>query len=155
MKKTSLIIISIALAAVVCLYVYVTPSILSSQGIPVSSAIATNTGQQENGAASTAPIVPSSVNVTLAAGTTTYTAHVDSSRTVIELMRSLASTSGFAFTGKEYPSLGYFIESINGKKNGDGTYWILYINGKSSDLGASNATIHAGDTVEWRFEKSY
>ncbi|MEK7093008.1 MAG: DUF4430 domain-containing protein [Patescibacteria group bacterium] len=154
MKKPLLIIISTALAAVVCLYVYVTPSILSSQGIPVSSAIATNTGQQENGAASTAPAVPSSANVTLAAGTTTYAAHIDGSKTVIELMRSLPS-SGFVFSGDEYPSLGYFVESINGKKNGDGKYWILYINGKPSDLGASNATIHAGDTVEWRFEKSY
>ncbi|MEK7601492.1 MAG: DUF4430 domain-containing protein [Patescibacteria group bacterium] len=94
-------------------------------------------------------------NVTFKAGDRIYGTYIASNESVLALMRSLASTTDFKFTGKEYPSLGFFVESINGKKNGDGAYWILYINGKSSDLGASNATIHAGDTVEWRYEKSY
>jgi hypothetical protein len=74
---------------------------------------------------------------------------------VLDLMRALSSGTSFTFTGENYPSLGFFVESINGAKNADGKYWILYINGKSSDVGASNAVIRSGDTVEWRFEKSY
>jgi len=73
-------------------------------------------------------------------------------------MRELASTTNFAFTGKDYSSLGFFVESINGlpaqagKKNSDGFYWILYVNGKSSDLGVSQAKISSGDTIEWKYE---
>ena len=105
--------------------------------------------------ATTGAPLPIVDNVTLKAGATTYSAHIEKSENVLDLMRSLVLTSGFTFTGKDYPSLGFFVESIDGKRNGDGKYWILYINGTSSDLGASRATIHAGDTVEWRFEKSY
>lgn len=75
--------------------------------------------------------------------------------TVLEAMRAYASTTDFAFMGKDYPSLGFFVESIGGKKNADGFYWILYVNGKSSDLGASVAHVRAGDTIEWRYEKGY
>ena len=31
----------------------------------------------------------------------------------------------------------------------------LYVNGKSSDAGASQTILHSGDIVEWRYEKNY
>ncbi len=69
-------------------------------------------------------------------------------------MRSLASSSNFTFAGREYPSLGFFVESINGKKGTNGYYWFLYVNGKSSDTGASETHLKTGDVIEWKYEKS-
>lgn len=70
-------------------------------------------------------------------------------------MRTLQESGEFTFSGREYPSLGFFVESINGKYGGDGFYWILYVNGASSNTGASQTKLHAGDAVEWRYEKGY
>jgi hypothetical protein len=74
--------------------------------------------------------------------------------TVLEAM-VLEDASGFTFTTKNYPALGVFVESINGKENRDGKYWILYLNGATSTLGASSARVSPGDRVEWRYEDSY
>ena len=89
---------------------------------------------------------------TLAIGRNRYQIPANNSA-VLDAMNELSSTRDFKFTGKDYPSLGFFVESINGKKNADGFYWILYVNGKSSDLGVSQAKIRAGDTIEWKYEK--
>lgn len=51
--------------------------------------------------------------------------------------------------------LGTFVDTINGQKNSDGYYWILYLNGRTSDIGASQTTLNDGDIVEWRYEKGY
>ncbi len=99
-----------------------------------------------------APIPLPAAFATLIVGDDRYS--IRTHGTVLDAMRSLAS-DGLAFTGKDYPSLGFFVESVNGKKASGGYYWILYVNGKSSDTGASQTRLSAGDTVEWRFEKSY
>lgn len=69
-------------------------------------------------------------------------------------MHSATAHGDFSFEGKEYPSLGYFVESINGTKSADGFYWFLYINDTSSPLGASSALVQVGDVVEWRYKTS-
>jgi len=84
-----------------------------------------------------------------------YPVAVSPDESVMDAMRALQSSGNLAFTGKDYPGMGFFVESINGKKNSDNLYWMLYINGKSSDTGASQTTIHSGDKIEWRYEKSY
>ena len=81
--------------------------------------------------------------------------HVTSNETVIEAMRALASTTAFTFVGHDYPGLGFFVDSINGTTNANGKYWILYINGVPATAGVSTATVRAGDTVEWKYEKGY
>lgn len=56
-------------------------------------------------------------------------------------------------TVKEF-SFGKLVESINGVKNGtDNKYWILYINGTQSKVGASEYIIQKNDIIEWRFEE--
>jgi hypothetical protein len=67
--------------------------------------------------------------------------------------RLAAEDSSFVFTTEEYPSLGKFVTSINGKTSADGNYWFLYINGKESETGISTTIIHQGDTIEWKYEK--
>lgn len=74
---------------------------------------------------------------------------------VLDAMRAYASSSSFAFTSRDYPGMGAFIDSIGGLESGDGYYWILYVNGTDAALGASAQQVSVGDTVEWRYEKGY
>lgn len=49
----------------------------------------------------------------------------------------------------------FFIEAINGIKNGeDGRYWQYYVNGEYADAGCSRYVLNDNDVVEWRFESS-
>lgn len=50
-------------------------------------------------------------------------------------------------------SVGAYVESINGNQNGDGSYWIYYINGEAGTIAPDQYTCKNGDRVEWRFEK--
>ena len=75
--------------------------------------------------------------------------------TVLEAMNEYAETHHFEFKTKEYPSLGEYVESINGLEAAKGYYWILYINWKDSAKGASTARVEKGDAIEWKYEKSY
>jgi len=74
--------------------------------------------------------------------------------TVLEAMYAHQAAGGFTFTGKEHPSLGFFVETINGRGAADGKYWFLYINGESSPTGASDTNVSRGDTIEWRYKKA-
>ena len=103
-------------------------------------------------ASSTAGV--STIPVSLSVDGKRYTASVPEGSTIIELMRSLES-AGLEFTGREYPSLGFFVESINGKKNQKSLFWFLYINGVSSATGASQTRLNAGDSVQWRYKKGH
>lgn len=93
---------------------------------------------------SRATIAPQTVSVT-----------ATTSETVISAMRSFSTEGVLMFTGHEYPGMGFFIDSINGRENAAGRYWFLYVNGVSATTGASTMTVHKGDLVEWRYEKSY
>ena len=94
-------------------------------------------------------------NVTLIVGGKSYSAFAPTDSTALDIMRTLASTSDFTFAGRDYPSLGFFVDSINGKKAENGHSWILYVNGKLSGTGASQTILDAGNTLEWRYEKNY
>ncbi len=94
-------------------------------------------------------------NATLLLGGRMYAVFAPSGSTVLDAMRTLASTSDFTFSGREYPSLGYFVDSVGGKKAESGYSWILYLNGKLSGTGVSQTKLEAGDAIEWRYEKNY
>lgn len=83
-----------------------------------------------------------------------YVICADGKIPVLEVMQK-ATTEGLSFSGKEHPSLGFFVDSINGKKAEGGYYWFLYINGESSSTGASQTLVGPGDAVEWRYKQSY
>ncbi len=107
---------------------------------------------KESPRSAVAPATEQQGQVTLTAGSSTYTASMQEGETVLAVMQALASTTSFTYSGKTYPSLGLFVESINGTKGSGSNYWILYINGTSSPVGASSATVKPGDTVEWKLE---
>ncbi|MCR4325621.1 MAG: DUF4430 domain-containing protein [Patescibacteria group bacterium] len=112
----------------------------------------------------TTPDVPSSAeessiapppDVTITADGATYPVHVADGASVLDAMRAAAASSSFTFTGRDYPGLGFFVESINGKENTGGFYWILYVNGASSETGASQTRLSNGDAIEWRYKQGY
>ena len=107
------------------------------------------------GTAASAPQTLPAPNVTFSVAGSSYTAFATAGSTVIDAMRVLSSTTDFAFSGRDYPSLGFFVESINGQMAENGHNWILYVNGKLSGTGASQTTLKAGDAIEWRYEKNY
>lgn len=72
--------------------------------------------------------------------------------TVEDVMRTAAQQGALTYTAREYASLGSFIVSIDGLPNQGGTYWMLYINGMYSSRGMSQAAVHPGDSIEWRYE---
>ncbi len=53
---------------------------------------------------------------------------------------------------KKY-TFGELIETIEGIANGtDNKYWIFYVNGAQSTIGAVEYKVMPNDTIEWRFE---
>lgn len=106
------------------------------------------------------PVVQAPTQSTVATTTATlmvagvaYPITANAGETVIEMMRALSAAGTLTFTGRNYPSLGFFVDSINGRQNADGRYWFLYVNGLSASAGASAVVVNAGDTVEWKYEK--
>lgn len=81
-----------------------------------------------------------------------YTFVADSTGTVESLMQEKQADGSFSYTSRSYPTLGSFLESVGSVKNGNGTYWMLYINGALSSQGMSQAEVMPGDRIEWRYE---
>lgn len=122
---------------------------------PGSSATPTATSTLATSTASISTATNAAEMAELKVGTSTYSLPVHANETALDLMRTAASSTSFRFSGKEYPSMGLFVDSIDGIPSHNGMDWFLYLNGKSSELGASEAPVHAGDVVEWRFEKDH
>ncbi len=53
---------------------------------------------------------------------------------------------------KEFPGLGQFVQTIEGVTPDSSHYWAFYINGKPSNVGASQYVAKSGDTLEFKLE---
>lgn len=92
----------------------------------------------------------------LTIGSSTYPLFFTDGSTLYEAMRALsASNTSFSFTGHDYGSMGFFIDSLDAIPNANGKYWILYVNGTLAPRGVSQTILHTNDHVEWRYENSY
>lgn len=92
---------------------------------------------------------------TITVGETRYPITPRVGETLFEVMQSLSSTGSLEFAGREFPGLGFFVDSMNGRKNMKGDYWVFYVNGTPASFGVSAITLHAGDLIEWKYEKGY
>ena len=101
--------------------------------------------------ATTTPHIQASTATFIVAGTN-YQIAIPAKTTVLNEMRTLASSTSFRFSSRDFPGMGAFVESINGKQNAGGKYWILYVNGVQSPKGISQTYISNGDRVEWKYE---
>ncbi len=77
----------------------------------------------------------------------TFIAQADG--TVESLMQQRADIT---YTSKQYPTMGSFLESLQGVRNANGKYWMLTINGTVSPVGMSQAQVTKGDTIVWTYE---
>jgi hypothetical protein len=76
--------------------------------------------------------------------------------TVLDAMRAYETVSDtFSYAGKEHPGIGFYVQEVNGTQEGEGYYWILYVNGKTADMGASKQKVTPRDVLEWRFQEGY
>jgi hypothetical protein len=57
--------------------------------------------------------------------------------------------------GIAYEEEGGFVTTINGTSQSpsEGIYWMYYINGELSEVGAAAYTVQEGDTITWKLEK--
>lgn len=132
-----------------------TTQISASRSAVATSALQAAPAQQRAPSTSTAQrTAPQGPHITIAVGTSSYVVAASSSETVLDVMNA-AKADGLTFTGENYPSLGLMVDTLGGVPPRDGYSWFLYINGKSSDVGASSARVSPGDAIEWKYEKSY
>lgn len=54
---------------------------------------------------------------------------------------------------QEYSGIGEFVTSINGVKPGSDQFWAFYVNGESSQVGASQYQTKNSDLIEWKLEQ--
>jgi len=85
-----------------------------------------------------------------------YSIKIAEHSTVYDLMKKMADESKITFSGNEYASMGYFVDTINGIKNDvkADKYWIYYLNGQSAKIGISNYIIQDNDLITWKYEKA-
>lgn len=99
--------------------------------------------------------IPENLTATLKVQNRTYTLHFQPTDTLLVAMQKLTARSEqpFMFSGKEYPTLGYFVEEINDQKNNPetGKYWIYYSNGQPAKEGISTHLLTEGETIEWKY----
>ncbi len=70
-----------------------------------------------------------------------------SGQTAFELLEKRAEIE---FT--DYGQAGKFVNSINGLTSDDQHFWAFYLNGDSSQTGASQTQVNEGDLVEFKYE---
>lgn len=77
----------------------------------------------------------------------TYTAK--EGQTALEQLKTVADVET---TDSEY---GAFVDSINGLKGDtDNKYWIFYIDGESSTVGAGDYVAKGGELIKWKLEEA-
>ena len=79
-----------------------------------------------------------------------YDKEVNEGSTVFEVMQKIQKENNFSFKYKEYPSLGIFVDEINGLSESPGKYWIYYVNGEEASVGVSKKIIKSGDIISWK-----
>jgi hypothetical protein len=98
----------------------------------------------------------SAINVTLIINNGTSTDQFDekikTETSVLELMKILSDANKIEFKYQD-SGAGAFIVAINGIQNDSAKnwYWLLYLNGKMAETGASDLKLKDGDRAEWRY----
>ena len=91
------------------------------------------------------------INITLEVLGQTYKISAPEKSSVYNVMNILKNQekNNFTFNYKKYPSIGIFIDEINGVLGGQRSYWIYYVNGVEASVGVSSYILKDGDSVLW------
>jgi hypothetical protein len=164
MKKNNKIIIgTLALAVVALLGV----KFLSSRGveqqnvtpvseikqIPALSAPTTKTAEKNTAQKESHPAESTNTqSVTLTAGSTSVRLRVAPNTIFYDALVQAQAAGQIAFSGKNYPGLGFFVTDIGTLHSGGGKDLLYYVNGKEAAVGVSSYTLKDSDVIEWKLE---
>lgn len=83
-----------------------------------------------------------------------YELKINEGANVFDVMKKLQDEkeNEFSFNYKEYPSMGVFIDEINGIKGDSGKYWIYYVNNTEASVSVSKYVLKSGDIINWKQE---
>lgn len=95
------------------------------------------------------------LHTSLVVGGRTYDLQFREGETLYQAMRRLETTSGLTIQGKNFSGIGFFIDELNGIKNGGGKYWVYSVNGVKATLGVEGYRPKPGERIVWTFEESY
>ncbi len=79
--------------------------------------------------------------------TTRLTYHGQNGKTALALLKEHAKVQ------TKTSSIGVYVTAINGNNGGGKKYWIYYVNGKESQVGAAAYVTHNGDVIQWRLQQ--
>lgn len=98
----------------------------------------------------------SEIQTTLSISDVSYQLTLPQGSSVYNLLQKAKNTYSISFAVKDFGSMGFFIEELNGIKNNaqNGTYWIFYINGSYSNVGISKYILQSNDVITWKYENS-
>jgi len=94
------------------------------------------------------------VLVFLKVGDKEYEAKIKAESTAYDLIKKMQAAQVLKFSAKEYAGMGALIEEINGIKNDIKTnnFWMFYVNGELSPVGASSYILKNNDVISWKYE---
>jgi len=105
------------------------------------------------------PVLPQSaenpselLSVALEVQETLYELKIAEGSSVYDLLAVAQETTDFTFAGREFAGLGFYVDSVNGKKEGNNKYWIYYINGQKAHVGVSWYQLNNHDTITFHLE---
>ena len=136
----------------------VVSEVVQESQVPIESTLQTITASSPDQGVTSSSLSPtngvsSASVVSLSVGGRVYdVAFVAQDTTLYEIMKIASTESDFSFSGVDYSSLGFFVDTIHGQKNTGGKYWILYVNGTLATVGVSQLLVKPGDHFEWRYE---
>ena len=78
--------------------------------------------------------------------------NMPSNEAVVNTTALMLLKSGHKVETKNYSGIGEFVESIDGIMPDSQHFWAFYVNGKSSNVGASSYVLKSGDKTEWKLE---
>jgi hypothetical protein len=117
-------------------------------------------GEKKNSTVSAETTLTLNFIVNSLSGTEKFSIEFKEGETVYELMKEAKVQEKLAYEKNTDETYGVYINEINGLKEGSDSnwtknnYWILYVNGKSSNVGCSNHKLNKADTsIEWKYEK--
>ncbi len=73
---------------------------------------------------------------------------------LFDVMSELKNSGQISFDGKEFNTMGFFVEEINGFKQlpRERKYWHYYVNNIEASVGISNYKLKNNDSIHWKLE---
>lgn len=92
------------------------------------------------------------ISCTIVVKDQTVALSVPTQTTLYDALLSAQKMGEIIFSGKQFPSLGFFVTDIGTLHAGEGKNLIYYINGKEATVGITSYVLHDGDAIVWKLE---